>query len=1257
MIHRNETQRRKRIGVTLESQHKMTGETEVHSVRLPTTMPEKEEDTVASSSGSVSSPAKKSRVISKRGKKKKVERTSIRSPRSPRFDLLEYPSVSASGNDSGPPPDMKKRQLIFDSLQKIVGSTFKGRGGNPGDSRGTYVYTFGAGYHGQLGRKFVRGQKKYATTPTMVPMDAPIRQVACGGLHTAAVTDSGTVYTWGDGRACQLGHLHEGFSNQQTPRPVDALVGVAKLTMVSCGQSHTVALSDRGELYAWGFNKYGQLGSGERQSIKIPKRVMHPEDGSKPVFRDVSCGEKHTVAITADGQAYSFGCGEHGQLGHGDQQDQLRPKLIESLAGISMKSVVCGAIHTVFLSTDGGIYVCGFGEHFYANEEQNFFYTPKKVPFKDPVVQVACGQSHIIALTNKGDVYAWGSGHYGQLGHGIVGHLNTPRLVLYGKSIAQIAAGRYHSMAVTNFGALYTWGCGESGQLGHNSDDNVLIPRLVECVVGTITGQLASGEHHSALLTSAPYSRLTEDTLTWFHFERVEYDLKVKNLRMLQQGLTRKDLLRLEESMREYREVYFNHQKKIKEEEEQEIRSDVMGIRRTSSIIIDVLKEREKEFKELQEEIQRQKSADAFEGNPNAQTAVSKSDSSSSSAPSSPAPAGGDKRKHARESKDKSGNAMGGAQAHTATAAAADGDDSKKDDAYGSWMLTGIDEDHYGEKPMASSSNLLDLVLPGPANDGNYEASPSDSTPAGRRIGKKNKTKGGRGGSLTARGDLFSSRNGGGAASPTGEGSSLPRIHSARRAAMDEEKGTNCRASYLKENSAVIQKLAKLVSQNGRSNSDLYVKRLTDSVFAARKECDQLKNVMQEKERRLEKLERTVEALSGEDIQLKQREEHQERLKGLEMKLDTVTIKINETEENRKNYELNISHLKQEESERYFLLEALRRQCAETDEYYKKINEEKVLALSKKDRAEGELERFRLEIQDNAKFMMSQLLKFEAIARAKRDREERRMTLDRQRHKSRQKKMTQRILKLRAEVNATEKEASDLASRRNRINDKVRYYERRFQQLVSATGLTSPGAIINKFELKEEIKKQLETELQQKEIDIAAKKEELETLEKELGTFKTNFKDSKWRDVDNKQERFREAEARSWKHHSEYEKVVQRRALLQEGITTLFTKIGRVCTSLAEGKLSPEEEKTLDSSNPWSSTDCTSVMSKLQAQLKEIQHVVNEASAVEEEQEEESAPADEGSATLKPREEVPQLAVLTKRATMDRAISIASQGC
>lgn len=65
-----------------------------------------------------------------------------------------------SEQQSGPPPNIKKRQLIFDSLQKIISRNFgksNSRQSVLGETRGTYIFTWGAGYHGQLGRNFERG--------------------------------------------------------------------------------------------------------------------------------------------------------------------------------------------------------------------------------------------------------------------------------------------------------------------------------------------------------------------------------------------------------------------------------------------------------------------------------------------------------------------------------------------------------------------------------------------------------------------------------------------------------------------------------------------------------------------------------------------------------------------------------------------------------------------------------------------------------------------------------------------------------------------------------------------------------------------------------------------------------------------------------------------------------------------------------------------------------------------------------------------
>ena len=158
----------------------------------------------------------------------------------------EKPIQSIDIINTGPPPDLLRRQLIYDSLSKIIDNKIYNRNlsrSNEKDDRGTFVYTCGAGYHGQLGRKSNRGQKKYATLPLIVELIKAVRQVSCGGLHTAVLTDNGHIYTWGDGRMGQLGNLDEGYNSHLTPHRIDSLATRVVVKQIACGQYHTVCVT------------------------------------------------------------------------------------------------------------------------------------------------------------------------------------------------------------------------------------------------------------------------------------------------------------------------------------------------------------------------------------------------------------------------------------------------------------------------------------------------------------------------------------------------------------------------------------------------------------------------------------------------------------------------------------------------------------------------------------------------------------------------------------------------------------------------------------------------------------------------------------------------------------------------------------------------------------------------------------------------------------------------------------------------------
>jgi E3 ubiquitin-protein ligase HERC3 len=83
---------------------------------------------------------------------------------------------------------------------------------------------------------------------------------------------------------------------------------------VSAGGSHSLALSDRGAVYAWGSNAHGQLGVGDLQCRRQPVIVA----GLRMVtVKQLSAGSAHCLAVGADGRCFSWGCAGGGRLGVG----------------------------------------------------------------------------------------------------------------------------------------------------------------------------------------------------------------------------------------------------------------------------------------------------------------------------------------------------------------------------------------------------------------------------------------------------------------------------------------------------------------------------------------------------------------------------------------------------------------------------------------------------------------------------------------------------------------------------------------------------------------------------------------------------------------------------------------------------------------------------------------------------------------------------------------------------------------------------
>lgn len=181
----------------------------------------------------------------------------------------------------------------------------------------------------------------------------PIVQVACGNSHTIALTEAGDVYSWGHGKQGALGH--GGDNDEPTPKKIAGLKDIIK---VDCGSEYTMALDKRGKLFAFGQNGYGQLGVvGKTTKVTEPKQIVLSAANGRVV--DFSCGEEHAALLDEHGHVHTWGFGNDGQLGHGNRDSLNTPKKVnfESI----VKKVGCGGGHTGFLTKEGELYLMGRG--------------------------------------------------------------------------------------------------------------------------------------------------------------------------------------------------------------------------------------------------------------------------------------------------------------------------------------------------------------------------------------------------------------------------------------------------------------------------------------------------------------------------------------------------------------------------------------------------------------------------------------------------------------------------------------------------------------------------------------------------------------------------------------------------------------------------------------------------------------------------------------------------------------------------------
>lgn len=301
----------------------------------------------------------------------------------------------------------------------------------------TKVWGMGLNKDSQLGFHRSRKDKgrgyEYVLEPSPIPLplnrpqETRVLQVSCGRAHSLVLTDSEGVFSMGNNSYGQCGRKvveNEIYSESHKIHRMQDFDG--QVVQVTCGQDHSLFLTDRGEVYSCGWGADGQTGLGHYNITSEPTKLGGDLAGVK-VIQVATYGDC-CLAVSADGGLFGWGNSEYLQLASVTDSTQVNVPRCLPFSGVGkVVQAACGGTGCAVLNGEGHVFVWGYG---ILGKGPNLVETalPEMIPPTlfgltefSPDVQVSriwCGLSHFAALTDRGELFVWGKNIRGCLGIG-----------------------------------------------------------------------------------------------------------------------------------------------------------------------------------------------------------------------------------------------------------------------------------------------------------------------------------------------------------------------------------------------------------------------------------------------------------------------------------------------------------------------------------------------------------------------------------------------------------------------------------------------------------------------------------------------------------------------------------------------------------------------------------------------------------------------------------------------------------------------
>lgn len=322
-----------------------------------------------------------------------------------------------------------------------------------------------------------------------------------------ALDDLGNVYAQGFNNFGQLGNGTTGYQQELLPIKVDTLPNGIKFKDISAGFALSVILSTTGQVYTFGTNDNGCLGNNSLvafSAVPVPVDTSGVLSGKR--ITKVSAGFRVGAVLDETGTAYTWGYNPEGSLGDGTFVDSPVP--VQVLTNTRYRDINVGDGTVIAITTSGTLNTWGYGG-LYALGNGNIANSNIPVTVNIVGETFVSASAHYImagAVTTTGKVYTWGTNSAGVMGLGLPNNVPVPvptvvNGVISGVNIKEIATfdGPAYMMVLSEDGKVYTWGQNNRGNLGNGTTINSNVP------IGPLSGlpvitQISAGGQSGALV-------------------------------------------------------------------------------------------------------------------------------------------------------------------------------------------------------------------------------------------------------------------------------------------------------------------------------------------------------------------------------------------------------------------------------------------------------------------------------------------------------------------------------------------------------------------------------------------------------------------------------------------------------------------------------------------------------------------------------------------------------------------------------------